>query len=185
MWNSVPSADFCLKSGCRCSEAEPILVAARRGRADIVAMLLELGMDVDVTDQSQLRGPHAAVTGDSLEVVKLLVRHGSDVDRPTTQYDGPMGFASHLGRPEIAAFFAPLSRDVHNLTYLGFKDRLAELFAIDPSLANARRFRFGWTPLFVLPADKDAAMEMAAFLLDHAPINRSGGGYWIFQRAAA
>lgn len=30
--------------------------AARRGRVDIVAMLLELGIDVDVTDQSQLRG---------------------------------------------------------------------------------------------------------------------------------
>jgi uncharacterized protein len=149
------------------AEAEPMLAAARRGRADIAAMLLELGMDVDVADQTQLRGLHAAVTGDSLEVVKLLVSHGADIDRPTTQYDGPMGFASHFGRPEIAAFLAPLSRDVHNLTYLGFRDRLAELFAADPSLVNARHFRFGWTPLFVLPADEDAALDMAAFLLDH------------------
>lgn len=80
------------------AEAEPMLVAARRGRADIVAFLLELGTDVDVADQTQLRGLHAAVTGDSLEVVKLLVSHGADIDRPTTQYDGPMGFASHFGR---------------------------------------------------------------------------------------
>jgi ankyrin repeat protein len=149
------------------AEAEPMLAAARRGRADIVAMLLDLGMDVDVADQTQLRGLHAAVTGDSLEVVKLLVSHGADIDRPTSQYDGPMGFASHFGRSEIAAFLAPLSRDVHNLTYLGFQDRLAELFAADPNLANARHFRFGWTPLFVLPVDQDAAMDMAAFLLDH------------------
>lgn len=99
-----------------------------------------------------------------MEVVKRLVRHGA---RPTTQYDGPMGFASHFGRREAAGFLAPLSREVHNLTYLGFKDRLAELFAADPGLANARHFRFGWTPLFVLPADEDAAMETAAFLLDH------------------
>jgi len=149
------------------AEAEPMVAAARRGRADIVAFLLELGMDVDVTDQSQLRGLHAAVIGDSLAVAKLLVSHGADIDRPTMQYDGPMGFASHFGRREIAAFLAPLSRDVHNLTYLGFKDRLAELFAADPSLVNAHHFRFGWTPLFVLPADEDAAMDMAAFLLDH------------------
>jgi uncharacterized protein len=106
-------------------------------------------MDADVADQTQLRGLHAAVTGDSLEVVKLLVSRGADIDRPTSQYDGPMGFASHFGRREIAAFLAPLSRDVHNLTYLGFKDRVGELLAADPSLVNARHFRFGCTPLFV------------------------------------
>jgi hypothetical protein len=78
-----------------------------------------------------------------------------------------MGFAAHFDRREIAALLAPLSRDVHNLTYLGFKDRLAELFAADPDLVNARHACFGCAPLFVLPADEDAAMDMAALLLDH------------------
>jgi ankyrin repeat protein len=101
------------------------------------------------------------------ELAALLIDRGADIDRPTTLYDGPMGFASHFDRREIAAFLAPLSRDVHNLTYLGFKERLGELFVADPSLVNARHFRFGCTPLFVLPADEDDAIEMAAFLLAH------------------
>jgi hypothetical protein len=101
-------------------------------------------------------------------VVKLLVAHGADIDRPTTSFGGgAMGYAAHFDRREIATFLAPLSRDVHNLAYLGFKDRLAELFEADPSLVNARHTRRGCTPLFALPADEAQAMNMAAFLLDH------------------
>lgn len=149
------------------SEAEPMLTAARGGRADVVALLLELGVGGDVADETQQRGLHNAVAGGSLDVVKLLVAHGADVDRPTTRYGSAMDFAAHFDRREIAAFLAPFSCDAHSLTNLGFKVRLGELFAADPSLVNARHFRFGFTPLFVLPADEDDAIEMAAFLLAH------------------
>jgi uncharacterized protein len=147
-------------------DAEPMLTACRRGRADIAAMLLELGVDVDVADQDQVRGLQCGVANGSLEVVKLLVAHGADIDRPTTRSGGgAMGYAAHFDRREIAAYLAPMSSDVHNLTHLGLKDRLAELFAADPSLVNARPM--GWTPLFFLPEDEDQAMDMASFLLDH------------------
>jgi ankyrin repeat protein len=147
-------------------DAEPMLTACCRGRADIAAMLLELGVDVDVADQDQVRGLQCGVASGSLEVVKLLVAHGADIDRPTTRSGGgAMGYAAHFDRREIAAYLAPLSRDVHNLTYLGLKDRLAELFTADPSLVNARPM--GWTPLFFLPEDEEQAMDMASFLLDH------------------
>jgi len=53
------------------------------------------------------------------------------------------------------------------ITYLGFRQRLGELFVVDPDLVNARHSKFGCTPLFVLPADEDEAIEMAAFLLAH------------------
>jgi hypothetical protein len=149
------------------TDAEPMLTAARRGRADIVALLLELGVDVDVADEAQVRGLQGAVAGGSLEVVKLLIAHGADVDRPTLHHGGAMGFASHFDRREIAAFLAPLSRDAHSLTYLGFRQRLGELFVVDPDLVNARHFKFGGTPLFVLPADENEAIEMASFLLAH------------------
>jgi ankyrin repeat protein len=149
-------------------DPEPMLTAARAGRADVVALLLELGVGVDVADEIEQRGLQVAVAGGSLEVVELLVARGADVDRPTTKVGGgAMGYAAHFDRREIAAFLAPLSRDVHNLTYLGFKGRLAELFAADPSLVNVRHDRLGCTPLFVLPANKEDAMEMATFLLDH------------------
>jgi ankyrin repeat protein len=142
-----------------------MLAATRQGRADVVALLLELGMDVDVADATEQRGIHNAVAGDALDVVKLLVAHGADIDRPTTQFGGAVGFAAHFNRREIAAFLAPLSRDVHDLTYLGMKERLRELFAEDPSLANAPYPRGGVTPLFCLPDDEDDAAEMAELLL--------------------
>ncbi len=67
----------------------------------------------------------------------------------------------------MAAFLAPLSRDVLNLVYLGMKERLAELFAAEPALANFASPTFGTTPLFVLPDDEEEALEMTEFLLAH------------------
>lgn len=149
-------------------DPKPMLTAARAGRVDAVGLLLELGVDVDVADEIEQRGLQVAVAGGSLDVVKLLIAHGADIDRPTTSVGGgAMGYAAHFDRREIAAFLAPLSRDVHELTYLGFRARLAELFAADPSLVNLRPDRMGFTPLFALPADDEEAMEMATFLLDH------------------
>ncbi|WP_187829933.1 ankyrin repeat domain-containing protein [Siccirubricoccus phaeus] len=146
-------------------DPEPMLTAARAGRADVVSLLLDLGVNADVADKIDQRGLQVAVAGGSLEVVKLLVAHGADIDRPTTSVGGgAMGYASHFDRREIAAFLAPLSHDVHELTFLGFKDRLAELFAADPALVNVRHAEMGCTPLFVLPADEDEALKMAAFL---------------------
>lgn len=150
------------------NDPEPMLTAARSGRADAVSLLLELGVNVDIADEIEQRGLQVAVAGGSLEVVKLLAANGADIDRPTTSFgDGAMGYAAHFDERGIATFLAPLSRDVHNMTYLGFQDRLAELFAADPSLVNLRHHRMGCPPLFVLPADETDAIEMAGFLLDH------------------
>jgi uncharacterized protein len=136
----------------------PLLTAARQGRADVVALLLELGVDVDVADEIEQRGLQVAVAGGSLEVVKLLVANGADIDRPTTSVGGgAMGYAAHFDRREIAAFLMPLSRDVFELTYLGMAERLRELFAEDPQLASAVDRKTGITPLFCLPDDEDAA----------------------------
>lgn len=157
----------------------PMLTAARQGRADVVALLLELGMNVDIADDIQQRGLQVAVAGGSLEVVKLLVAHGADIDRPTTSFGGgAMGYAAHFDRRDIAAFLAPLSRDVLELTYLGMAERLREVFAEDPQLANAASPKFGITPLFCLPDDEDAAVEITTLLIAHGAdprvVNKEG-----------
>src|SRR5690606_36583956 len=59
------------------------------------------------------------------------------------------------------------SRDVHNLVFLGRRARLEELFAAEPALANLAHFRSRMTPLYTLPDDPSAAIEMARFLLAH------------------
>jgi hypothetical protein len=157
----------------------PMLTAARQGRADVVELLLGLGMDVDVADEIEQRGLQVAIAGGSLDVVKLLVTNGADIDRPTTSFGGgAMGYAAHFNRREIAAFLAPVSRDVHELTYLGMTERLRALFAEDPRLANAVTPRGGITPLFCLPDDDDDALAMAILLLEHGAdpdiVNKDG-----------
>jgi ankyrin repeat protein len=145
-----------------------MLTAARKGRADVVALLLDIGVDVDVADESQQRGIQMAVLGNSLEVVKLLVAHGADIDRPTLrQGGGAMGYAAHFRRREIAEFLAPLSRDVWELTNLGMTARLKELLEEDRALANLASPKYGMTPLFCLPDDEDRALEITGLLLAH------------------
>jgi ankyrin repeat protein len=150
-------------------DASPMLNAARTGRADVVSLLLELGMDADVADATQQRALHHAAGNGAIEVAKLLIAHGADIDRPTTTPygGGAMGFAAHFGQREMAALLAPLSQDVANLVYLGMADRLRELFAADPTLANRADSKFGVRPLFALPDDEDDALEMTALLLAH------------------
>lgn len=148
-------------------DAEPMLTAARQGRADVVALLLDLGIDVDVADATGQRGLHNAVMGDAIEVVRLLVAHGADIDRPTTRFGGPMGFAAHFGRRAIAEELAPLSRDTLHLTWFGMTDRLTAVFAAEPGLVNAPDPKYGAPPLFGLPDDEDLAAEMTEFLLTH------------------
>jgi ankyrin repeat protein len=155
-----------------------MLIATPQARSDDVAQLLELGKAVDNADETRQRGLHNAVASGSIDVVKLLVAHGAEIDRPTTQYGGAMGFAAHFERRDIAAFLAPLSHDVFNLAYLGMAERLRELFAEDPQLVNAVAPRAGVTPLFCLPDDEDAAVAITRLLLEHGAdpniVNREG-----------
>lgn len=166
-------------------DASVMLTAARQGRADVVALLLDLGVDVDVADATEQRGLHNAVLGNAIEVVKLLVAHGASIDRPTTRYGGAMGFAAEFKRHDIAALLAPLSRDLPELVYLGMAERVGELLAEEPALANAVLLRSGITPLFCLPDDEDEAVEMAALLLAHgaSPAFRNKAGLTAEQAA--
>ncbi|MBP7336611.1 ankyrin repeat domain-containing protein [Niveispirillum sp.] len=145
----------------------PLHNAAQQGRVDVVELLLDLGMPVDLGDTGEQRAIQYAVMGGRLEVVKLLVARGADIDRPTaTEYGGgAMGFAAHFARRDIAAFLAPLSREVSELVYLGMTDRLADLFTREPELVNAPHPKFGVLPLFALPEGEEEAAAMAELLL--------------------
>ena len=148
-------------------DAESILDAAQSNRRELVELLLDLGMDVDVEDSNGHRALGAATRSGALEVIRLLLERGADVDRPGKYYDGPLGAAAFFKQRAAAELLAPRSRDVHNLVFLGMRDRLRELLAAEPELANLPHFREGFTPLFSLPADEAAALEMARFLIEH------------------
>ncbi len=158
-------------------DPSPMLSAAR-GRADVVDLLLELGMDVDIADRTQQRGLHNAAASGAIEVAKLLLAHGADIDRPTMHHGGALGFAAHYGQREMAAFLAPLSHDVMNITWLGMADRLRELLAQDPALIHWIHPRTGSTLLYALPDNEEKAAAMATLLLaqgvDPRLINQEG-----------
>lgn len=144
-----------------------MLTAAEANRSNVAALLLELGMNVDIANSGQLRGLQVAVRGDARDVVRLLISHGADIDRPTTGAGGgALGFAAHFDRHELVDLLAPLSRDVWNLVYLGRRNRLIELFGEDPLLVNAINPK-GYGPLFFLPDDEEEAVEMTTLLLEH------------------
>lgn len=147
--------------------AAPMIAAARKNRADIVALLLDLGMSPDVMDSEELRGIQAAIQGNARDVVELLVARGADVDRPSRHFGGAMGFAAHFGHRAIAEILAPRSRDATHLAYLGMKDRLRGLLAAEPALVNAPDPKYDMRPLFALPDDEAAAADMTALLLEH------------------
>ena len=96
-------------------DPEVMLTAAREGRLDIVELLLDLGMDVDIVDESEMRALNIAAGSGAVDIVKLLIARGADIDRPTKHYGGPLGFAGHFGQRATAEVLAPHSRDVHNL----------------------------------------------------------------------
>jgi hypothetical protein len=145
----------------------PMLDAASANRVDTVALLLDLGADIEQADQGGQRALHAAAGAGALDVIRLLIERGAAMDQPTNHNGGPLGVAAFRGQRAAAELLAPLSREVNPLAYFGFYPRLEALFAAEPSLVNAVHVRTGNTPLFTLPQDEEEAIRMAEFLLAH------------------
>ncbi len=92
------------------SRRNALSLAVAHGNADIVRMLLDSG---ESADQFNAPGFHAhstllhqAVVSDHLEIVRILVERGANLGTRDTIYGGsPVGWAEHLDRPGILAFF--------------------------------------------------------------------------------
>src|SRR5262249_1289295 len=66
---------------------EPIFAAARRDRADVVEFLLDLGMSIEIEDQSKQRPLHEASSHDAISVAKLLVARGAELEPVETNWN--------------------------------------------------------------------------------------------------
>lgn len=66
----------------------PLQTAARHGRDDVVAFLIEKGADLNVVDSYGYTPLHLAATGGYLGIVKQLVKAGANVDATTTALPG-------------------------------------------------------------------------------------------------
>jgi uncharacterized protein len=147
--------------------ALPLLLAAGRGLDDVVAVLIGLGMPVDLAAADGKRALHVAAQSGHVEIARRLLAAGADIDRRGTQYDAtPLGFAVFFKRSAMIDLLAPLSRDVVSLVAAQQLDRASDVMRAQPQLVHARN-RHGSPLLFLLPDDEEEAVKVTEFLLAH------------------
>ncbi len=157
---------------------DAIFAAAQRNRADAVALLLDLGVPIEIADANNTRALHHAAANDAVDVAKLLIERGAEIDPRETNWNGsPIGWAAHGGKAAMIDLLSRHSCDVWNLTIGGYVERLRQVLAEDP--ARATEQRDGYTPLWWLPDDELKALELAELLIANGAdpaSTRSDGG---------
>jgi ankyrin repeat protein len=169
------------------SNPQPMFHAAERNRADVIHLLIDEGVSPDVADDKNTRALNHAAWSDAPEAAKALVERGAEIDPVERNYGGtPFGNASHFLHRRVMEFLAPLTKDVWNLTYNGYLDRLREVLEEKPE--RARVDWDTWSPLLWLPPqDEDVALEMAKLFVHHGadPRRRDSNGVSPADRAEA
>ena len=141
--------------------------AAELDRADVVELLLELGVSRDIEDakRGNQRPLHVAAYIGSARVVALLIERGAKIDPVDLMHDAtPLWFAMWAQRTEIIELLSPHSRDVWALSFLGNVSRVREVLRVEPQIAAMSGES---TPLFWLPEDEDKAVELVGLLLSY------------------
>ncbi len=91
---------------------EQIVRAAGAGRPEAVALLIELGFDVNAIDRTtplHVSALHEAARRGDMEVIRLLVKHGGDVHARDSGYDAtPGGWAEHFAKTEAHEYLRAL-----------------------------------------------------------------------------
>ena len=152
--------------------------AAKRNRADVAALLLDLGTPVNVQDSSRRTALHEAAASGALAAARFLIDCGAEVDAKESTYGStPIGWAAHGDRAEMVHLLARHSRDIWTLCFHGFVDRVRAILADDPGLARVAAAN-GRTPLWWLPDDEERAMAVVEALLaagaDPSTANQQG-----------
>jgi peptide-methionine (S)-S-oxide reductase len=84
------------------------ILAALRGRAEALARVIDLGVDLNAPCAdlySHATALHHAVSSGSLDAVRVLVERGADLDAKDTVYGGtPLGWAEYGKYAEIADY---------------------------------------------------------------------------------
>jgi ankyrin repeat protein len=142
-----------------------MIAAIHRRQLEVVNLLLDLGMSPDIGDAQNYRALHHAADCGAVEIAKLLIDRGAEIDPFETRYGGsPLSHANYHRRSEVVALLTPISRNFRALCFAGAIDRVRALLMEDASCAN-REDRPGEPALFCLPDDEERALEMAELLL--------------------
>lgn len=166
---------------------KPLFMAAEQNRAEALALLLDAGYPVNLADEQNTRPLNYAAWSNALDCVKLLIERGAEVDAVEQNYGGTaFGNASHFLHRDVMEYLVPRTRDVWNLTYNGYAERLQAVLEENP--ARARVDWDTWSPLLWLPPfDESLALRIAKLLVAHGadPQRRDSSGAAPADRAEA
>jgi ankyrin repeat protein len=138
--------------------------AADVDRADVVELLLELGVSPDVA-HGGWTGLHGAAHNGSVRVAQLLLERGATVDiRDQKYHSTPLGHAVWAHQAAMVDLLSAVSRDVIALVRVGKLERLRAVLGAEPQLVGATRD--GRTALFFLSAPEERAIDIAELLIE-------------------
>src|ERR1043165_7750635 len=139
-------------------------MAAKYDRADVVELLLDLGVSPDIENSGGGDRPlHTAAYSGSEAVVDMLIRRGAKIDPVDKVHDAtPLWFAMWAQRTRIITLLARYSRDVWALSFTGHVERGREVLRAEPRFATMSGDS---TPLFWLPEDEQQAVEIVEMFL--------------------
>jgi uncharacterized protein len=153
--------------------------AAKHDRADAIALMLDLGVPLELENRRKVRALHEAAGRNALRAATILVERGAEIDPKDGVHDNtPLGWAAHFLHVPMMDFLGRHSRDVWNLAFCGYVERLREVLRTEPDLAKQVKAD-GVTPLWWLPDDDAKAMAVVELLLaagaDPTLESRGGG----------
>ncbi len=98
----------------RCPSGEtPLHVAARHGRKEVAAFLIEKGADVDVRGDISWTPLHLAAQAGAKDVAELLLAKGATVDPRDANRRSPLHLAAHEGHLAIVELLLAKGADVN------------------------------------------------------------------------
>jgi ankyrin repeat protein len=164
--------------------SEPLFAATEHNRLDAVKLLLDLWTSPDVESPQGERALHIAAYSDSVDVARLLIARGAEIDPIGRRYGNtPLGGAMHCQSARMIELLSEHSRSAWEVGYLGRVDRLCALLHEKPE--RARGYDGETLLMYVPPDDEDRAMEVAELLLAHGadPAIRDPNGATAADRA--
>ena len=145
------------------ADTQPLVQAAGNGNAEMVRILLELGMDPNRPGDHRYLALNNGAKHRS--VSELLLAHGAD-PRSRTYGATAAGWALHAKNLEMARLHAEHSRLLLDAVMTGHLKLAHDLLTVDPESVKERS-PSGATALHLLPEDADIADQLIELLLRH------------------